>query len=298
MAKTKKGKVPEYLSGDKGQGTTPLRVSLDLSSLAKWLVTQPALRSLILASCKRSDIATDPNVLEQHLNARQFGFGQSNPTFLLQINCDEADLQLVIRKKPQEVAHASAHALHREYRVLKALYYHNQLHNHLLVPIPEVYAYCKDKEVLGAEFYVMEYVKGTIFTDPSMPKLSRNQRVKAYQDVIKVLANLHSVDCNEVGLSDYGRPSRYVERQLDRLLAVSRKQSELAGEKQNIERIGMLANQLKKYATYCPQSLALCHGDFKIDNLIFDCTTDEPKVIGVLDWGTMITWFSDYFCLF
>jgi aminoglycoside phosphotransferase (APT) family kinase protein len=290
QSRTRTFESPNDLEGDQGQGTTSLRVLLDVASLTLWITQQQALRSVLLASPGFSACnVSDATALEKMLSIRQFGFGQSNPTFLLTIQSDNigsrtstAAVKWVLRKKPLKVAHASAHALHREFRVLQALKHHNQLHPDAQVPVPEVYSYCQDKDVIGAEFYVMQFIQGRIFTDPSMPQLTRTQRQDAFRDIIRVLANLHSVNLHEVGLDSYGKPSRYVERQLDRLLSVSRKQSQLAGDNQNNSDIERLAELLKQHAAHCPNLVSLLHGDFKVDNVVFH--PRDSEVIAVLDW--------------
>ena len=114
------------------------------------------------------------------------------------------------------------------------------------VPVPTPFAYCNDKNIIGSEFYLMEFIEGRIFTDSSMPGLTNEERQSAYQSVMKVLANLHNVNIHKVGLEKYGKGGRYIERQLYGLTAVSKKQSELS--QTPAPEIINLANQLQKYA--------------------------------------------------
>jgi len=126
----------------------------------------------------------------------------------------------------------------------------------------------------------MEFVPGRIFTDSSMPGMTNEERRLAYSSVVSVLANLHNVDITEVGLGYYGKGGKYVQRQLRRLMTVSRKQAELS--ETPAPDIEDLARQLQTYEKKCPNHISLLHGDFKIDNLIFHPI--EPKVIAILDW--------------
>ena len=200
---------------DDGQRTTKIRNSINVPSLVSWMVHQPALITLFGGTTALS------SQLENRLTIRQFGFGQSNPTYLLTIKHtlssqedDDASagaaVQLVLRRKPNKVAHKTAHALHREYRVLESLTRYNQQlkekeqsagdedNNNKFdsisrsVPIPHPYAYCTDTSIVGAEFYIMEYVQGRIFVDPRMPSMgSAEERMVAYKDALRVLAVRH-----------------------------------------------------------------------------------------------------------
>ncbi|MEO8600204.1 MAG: phosphotransferase family protein, partial [bacterium] len=137
------------------------------------------------------------------LTAEKFTGGQSNPTFLLKASSGD----YVLRRQPPGALLKGAHAVDREYRVLDAL-------KDTAVPVAHAYYLCEDREVIGSIFYVMRFVKGRIFWDPALPELSRAQRAPLYSELIRVMAALHDVDVNAVGLGDYGRSGNYFERQI------------------------------------------------------------------------------------
>jgi aminoglycoside phosphotransferase (APT) family kinase protein len=128
------------------------------------------------------------------LGVRRFGDGQSNPTFLL----TTPGSKYVLRKKPDGALLPSAHAVDREYHVMRAL-------QDTGVPVPQMLGFCEDAEVVGTPFYVMAHVEGRIFWDPTLPELTRAERAALYDDVNRVIAKLHDVDYTAVGLGDYGR---------------------------------------------------------------------------------------------
>lgn len=195
----------------------------------------------------------------------KFGFGQSNPTYRL----SSPSGAWVLRRKPSGPLLPKAHAIEREFRVLRAL-------DGAGVPTPRVHALCEDPSVLGAPFYVMELLEGRMFYDQTMPGLSHDERAALYDAMNATVAALHSIDVAAVGLSDYGRPEGFVERQV----ALWTRQYR-ASEGSEIPAMERLIEWLP--ANLPPEQPGkLFHGDLRLDNMIFHST--EPRVIGVLDW--------------
>jgi aminoglycoside phosphotransferase (APT) family kinase protein len=139
------------------------------------------------------------------LQVQQFDAGQSNPTFLV----EAAGTQYVVRKKPPGQLLPKAHMVEREYRIMKAL-------AQTEVPVPGMLALCEDESVIGTTFFVMEYLRGRVFWDASFPKLGAGERRSLYAETNRVLATLHKLDYESIGLGDYGRPGNYFERQVSR----------------------------------------------------------------------------------
>ncbi|CAM9959056.1 unnamed protein product [Lampetra fluviatilis] len=199
------------------------------------------------------------------LLVRQFRHGQSNPTYYVECG----DRKLVLRKKPPGKLLPSAHAVEREYRVMKAL-------GAAGVPVPQVLSLCEDSSVLGTPFYLMEYAEGRIFKDPSLPDLSPEQRRKVYSAVTSVLSQIHRVDPSSVGLTDFGKTGRYVGRQVQTWTKQYR-----ASETKRLPSMELLVDWLP---AHLPREEATCvvHGDFRLDNLVFDA--ERLEVRAVLDW--------------
>jgi len=212
--------------------------------------------------------------LEDHIKgfegvctAEKFPGGQSNPTFKLQAG----GRYYVLRRKPPGELLASAHAVDREYRVLKAL-------QDTEVPVPRVYCLCEDDSVIGSSFYVMEYLDGRVFWDPSLPEIeSHNEREAIYDELNRVLAAIHNVDVEAVGLGDYGKPGNYFARQVSRWSRQYR-----ASETEHSPAMEMLIEWLPENIPPEEDRSYLVHGDYRLDNVMFHPT--EPRIIAVLDW--------------
>jgi len=222
----------------------------------------------------RIDIAT----LERHLRERIDGFqgpltvemfkgGQSNPTYKLVT----PGRSWVMRAKPGPVAKLlpSAHAIEREYRVLEAL-------GRAGMPVARVYLLCEDESVIGRAFYVMEFVEGRVLWEQSLPGMSPAERGAIYDEMNRVIAALHSVDYKAIGLADYGKPGNYFARQIGRWS----KQYQ-ASETEKIEAMDRLIEWLPHHIPDNEET-SIVHGDYRLDNLMFDRT--EPKVRAILDW--------------
>lgn len=219
----------------------------------------------------------DEKALENYLRANLAGFsgalttskfagGQSNPTFLLEAGGNN----YVLRRKPPGNLLKSAHAVDREFRVTKALMQTD-------VPVAKPLLLCEDDSVIGSMFYVMEYLDGRIFWNPALPEVDNAERSAIYTQMCSVLAAIHNVDVNAIGLADYGKPGSYFERQVGRW-----SQQYRASETETIEAMDTLIDWLPKNQPPDDGRVSLAHGDYRLDNLIFHKT--EPRIIAVVDW--------------
>ena len=175
----------------------------------------------------------------------------------------------VLRKKPDGILLPSAHAVDREYRVMKAL-------GGTDVPVPRMLCLCEDTGVIGTMFFVMYFAAGRSFWDPALPGLEPVERGAIYAEMNRVIAALHTVDYQAVGLGEFGKPGNYFGRQIARWSKQYK-----ASETRHIQSMENLIAWLPENIPAGDET-TLVHGDFRLDNMIFHPT--EPRVIALLDW--------------
>ncbi|MDP2370392.1 phosphotransferase [Rhodoferax sp.] len=235
-------------------GTRPVssQHALDLGALQGWLA-------------QHIDSFAGPLSLEM------FKGGQSNPTYKL----ITPGKNYVMRAKPGPVAKLlpSAHAVEREFAVMRGLQGSE-------VPVARMHGLCEDESVIGRAFYVMECVDGRVLWDQSLPAMSNAQRGEIYDEMNRVIAALHCAEFAERGLSNFGKPGNYFERQIGRW------------SKQYVASITTPIPEMDHLMAWLPAHIpamardesmvSIVHGDFRLDNLIFHPT--EPRILAVLDW--------------
>lgn len=200
------------------------------------------------------------------LTVEQFKGGQSNPTYKL----STPSRNYVLRRKPPGALLPGAHAVDREARVQQAL-------EKAGFPVPHVYGLCTDATLIGTWFYVMDCVAGRIFWDAALPEIAAAQRTQYFDAMNDTLARLHCIDYAALGLSDYGRPGNYFQRQIQRWSKQYLSDSD-AGRDVNLDRL------IDWLPAHLPDNdeTRIVHGDFRIDNLVFH--PSEARVLAVLDW--------------
>lgn len=223
-------------------------------------------------------LGIDENALERWLDnhvpgfhglrgVEKFATGQSNPTYRL----DAASGACVLRAKPPGPLLPSAHLVEREYRVMHAL-------AGTPVPVPAVLALASDAtSPIGRAFFVMEHLDGRIFWDPALPDLPTSGRAAVFDAMNATLAALHMVNVDKAGLGDFARPGNYFARQTQTWARQYR-----ASAQPPDPRVEALIGWLGDNMPADDGQVALVHGDYRLDNMIF--ARDAPRVIGLIDW--------------
>ncbi|KAI3975513.1 hypothetical protein MKX01_038782 [Papaver californicum] len=201
------------------------------------------------------------------IGLKQFGYGQSNPSYLMEVSSTEGGIEVVkkryvVRKKPPGKLLQSAHAVEREFQVLEALGVHTQ------VPVPKVFCLCMDSSIIGTPFYIMEYLEGRIYLNPKLPGVTPEKKNDIYHATAKALASLHSVNVDSIGLGKFGRRNDYCKRQVERWgkqYMISTSEGKPPRDSKMLE----LASWLQQHIPPEDSTGGLVHGDFGIDNLVF-----------------------------
>jgi aminoglycoside phosphotransferase (APT) family kinase protein len=198
--------------------------------------------------------------------AKKFNTGQSNPTYLIETPA----ARYVLRRKPPGRLLKSAHMVEREYRVMRALGGQG-------FPAPRMRGLCEDESVIGSVFFLMDFVEGRIFWDPALPELTREERAAVYDEQNATLVKLQKIDLAAAGLADYGKPGNYFQRQWQRWSEQYR-----ASETAEVAEMDRLIDWLGANLPPDDGRVSLVHGDYRIDNMMFD--PQAPRLVAVLDW--------------
>ncbi len=214
----------------------------------------------------------------------KFNVGQSNPTYLLIFK----ENKLVLRSKPFGNILRGAHRIDREYKVMESL-------RNSKIPVPSMIQYCNNENVIGSEFFIMSYVDGVIEKKPDLRRYTKGQREKIYNKKIELLINLAKLDLNLLNLKNYGKPTNFLNRQIDLWINQYR-----ASQTKNISSMEFLVDNLSDNIPKIIDRLTpvLTHGDFRIDNIIL---SKNNEIAALLDWelSTLAPPFIDlsYWCL-
>lgn len=202
----------------------------------------------------------------QLVSATKFSGGQSNPTFALETSTGK----FVLRRKPPGILPASTHAVDREFRVMQALANSN-------VPVPRMLHLCADESVIGSMFYIMEFIQGRHWWDQTLPGETNETRSAVFDEMNRVLVELHSINVDDVNLGDFGPRAGYFSRQVKRWTKQYR-----GSETETIADVDQLIDWLEDNIPTDDEDSALVHGDYRLDNMIFH--PESHKMVALLDW--------------
>ncbi|QUC17785.1 uncharacterized protein UV8b_02026 [Ustilaginoidea virens] len=223
-------------------------------------------------------VAENVQEIKLPIDLKQFGFGQSNPTYL--ITAADSSKFVMRKKPPGRLVSRTAHKVEREYRVLHALRNTN-------VAVPRTFSLCCDDSGIGTPFYIMEFLDGRIIQDFTLPEATPEERTAMWRAAVETLARLHAVDYREAGLETFGKPGGFYGRQVRTWSTICLAQ-EAVEDVETGEQVGRLPHFEELVGFFAREQrqptdrTTLVHGDYKIDNLVFHKT--EPRVIGILDW--------------
>ncbi len=227
------------------------------------------LPGLDLAAFRRWYDAQRPGEVQGELSGQLIAGGKSNLTY----EVTDGTSWWIVRRPPLGHVQATAHDMGREFTAMSALADTD-------VPVPTMYAHCSDPDVLGAPFYVMSRVDGVAMRRASELEARGRARTAAITgELVDVLARLHAVDPESVGLADFGRPVGFLERQVRRWgqqLEGSKTQDRPAAE----ELHRRLTEQAPAVAGD-PSVLGIVHGDYRLDTCLVG---EDDRIHAVVDW--------------
>lgn len=207
------------------------------------------------------------SIAEPPVSVRQFKGGASNLTYLV---TDSQGQNLVLRTPPHGVKATGAHDMSREARVMSAL-------SQVLDQVPTVFGHCGDPDILGTDFYVMEFISGHILNDDIPAELSSGaaDNRELCESMVDSLARLHAVDIDAVGLAGLDKGPGYVSRQVSGWSTRYRN-----ARTPDVPVAEDLMSWLEENQ---PVDVAHCliHGDWRLDNLVIN---GNREIIGILDW--------------
>jgi aminoglycoside phosphotransferase (APT) family kinase protein len=197
--------------------------------------------------------------------------GRSNLTYRLDFPAPSDPARLVLRRPPLGHVLPTAHDMSREYRLISALHGTS-------IPVAAPVAFCSDTEIIGAPFYVMEYVDGLVIrSKEDAAAITPEQARLASERLAEMLAAIHQLDTAAAGLGDFGRPDGYLRRQLTRW----QRQWELSATRE----VPGYAELVARLEAGLPEAGegTLVHGDFRLDNVLL-AVGAEPRIAAVVDW--------------
>lgn len=183
------------------------------------------------------------------------------------------------KKPPGQLLSATAHKVDREYRIIHAL-------EQTDVPVPRALCLCQDPAVIGTDFYIMSFLDGRIFEDPSMPGVPPEERRALWKNAVETLAKFHRVKPADVNLSNYGKAFGFFDRQLKTFNTISAAQAKAVDVDTKVP-VGEIPHFRDMVAFFSDPKTqpkdrsTFVHGDYKIDNMVFHKT--EPRVIGIIE---------------
>jgi aminoglycoside phosphotransferase (APT) family kinase protein len=203
----------------------------------------------------------------REIELERIGEGHSNVTYLVRRGSE----RFVLRRPPRGPLPPSAHDVLREWRLLDAI-------KDADVRTPRTLLACAEESVIGAPFYIMEFVEGTVITvDIPQPLDTPDERRRIGLDLVDSLVEMHAVDWRACGLEGFGKPTGYLERQLRRFNGLWE-----INKTRELPRVQEIGDWLAANLPSSPEA-TIVHGDYRLGNTM---VADDPpgRLIAIFDW--------------